>query len=98
MQRILVWIFWLVSVAANGMINFLWIVFGAAGAGNAGFSHSTYLNAFIATAVAGTMVPLIFSIHFLRRGRDFPAVVTPFAMWPMAAALFLAIEPFLKKP
>ncbi len=79
------WLAWLLGLAINGFVVFLWIVFGAAAAGNA--QSST--QGFMWSSVLGTAIPVVGSMYFVSKEKFGGAFLTTFLIMPLVFGLAL---------
>ena len=70
---------WLICLAGNGFILFLWIVFGAAAAGNAGSSA----NGFFSAAWIGGGLAVILSMYFVSKEKFAAGALITFLTMPL---------------
>jgi len=88
MQKFAGYLFWLLGLAGNGFVLFLWVVFGAAAAGN---SNST-TNAFFAAACIGTSIAVVLSMYFVSKERFNAGFLATFLIMPLVIIFTLVLD------
>ena len=73
------YLLWVFAVAANGLLGYMWCVFGAAAAGN---SNNSARNFLVASAIA-IAIPFALSLFFIAMGRFNAAMLAICATLPM---------------
>ncbi|HEX5803089.1 MAG TPA: hypothetical protein VFY24_08695 [Azospira sp.] len=79
------WMLWISGLAINGVLALLWIVFGAAAAGNANASA----NAFVWWSILGVGAVVVTSMYFVSRERFKAAFGSTFLALPILVAILL---------
>jgi hypothetical protein len=89
-------VIWLVSLGLNGFVTFLWVIFGAAGAGTTSLTASPQVAAFYLSAIIGIFGPFVTSVYFLLEERGALAASLLFAVLPLTVGLFFLFNAVFK--
>jgi len=79
MGKFLGYLVWLLCLAGNGFILFLWVVFGAAAAGNAGSST----NGFFSAIWIGAGLAVALSMYFVSKEKFVAGALLTFLTMPL---------------
>jgi len=88
MQKIVGYLIWLVALAGNGFIVFLWVVFGLAAAG--GSSGSPEVRGFIWATALGVAIPFLLSAYFVSKERFGTGAALTLLMMPLVIGFTFA--------
>ncbi|MEV4781080.1 hypothetical protein [Burkholderia sp. LMU1-1-1.1] len=91
MDKIASWIVWLIILAGNGFIGFLWLVFGLAAAGS-----SAGVPSFLWMTGVGTGIPLLASLYFMAKARFAIGLTLNFLMLPIMFGVLFFLTAFLR--
>ena len=92
MNCVLIWLAWLAALASNGVIVYLWVVFGLAAAGGQGADA----RGFIESTAVGVGLSLLISVILMARGKLAVGIVSVFSMMPLVIAFTVAYGKFIK--
>ena len=86
MQNLGSYILWLLVLAGNAFIVFLWTVFGLAAAGT---TQSREAHEFLWATALGAGIPLFMSLYYISRQRFTAGTVVTILMMPLVVGFFL---------
>lgn len=86
------WIAWMVSVAVNGFVVYLWVVFGLAAAAT---SQGAQVRIFIWSTIVGAGIPLLLSLYYASRAKFGVAIPIIFLAMPFIFVLTPLLARFL---
>ena len=91
MDKIASWIIWLIILAGNGFIVFMWLVFGLAAAGSI-----SRASPFIWMTGLGTGIPVFASLYFMIRAKFAIGLTLNFLILPVMFGVFFLVGAFLR--